>query len=663
MALAEDRWRDTGSGSPDGGLGRLATQVDHGGDIHDGYTSNHGPTLANPTLHASRPRPWPPLGTSRPRSTCRGRQRSRSYGPSGCEDCLDRSRNGLACWSVRAIRRFTVRPVLPEPLGALGELAGNLRWSWHPPTQDLFASIDAELWDARSGATRCACSAPSGRERLDELADDGDFLARLRAAARRPAALPHRGPAGTPARPATTRRAPSPTSPRSSASPRCCRSTPAASASWPATTSRRPATSASRSSASACSTATATSSSRSSRDGWQQESYPVLDPDELPLSLLREADGSRATVSIALPGGPDLVARIWRGPGRPRAAAAARHRHRGEPRRTTATSPTGSTAATPSTGCARSCCSASAASAPCGCGRASPAPRRRRCSTPTRATPASSASSASASSPSTRPGRTLDFDTALEVSRAGTVFTTHTPVPAGIDRFPRELVAQYFGGDSPTPGVPVDRILALGAEDYDGGDAGVFNMAVMGLRLAQRANGVSQLHGHVSAAACSTACGRRSTRPRCRSPRSPTASTARPGSPARSFELAADARRRRRLRRRRRACGRSSTRSPAREIWDLKRTLRDRLVDDARDRLRQSRRKRGARRAELGWIDSALDPDVLTIGFARRVPSYKRLTLMLRDPERLKRCCSTPSGRSSWSSPARRTRPTTAARS
>ena len=47
--------------------------------------------------------------------------------------------------------------------------------------------------------------------------------------------------------------------------------------------------------------------------------------------------------------------------------------------------------------------------------------------------------------------------------------------------------------------------------------------------------------------------------------------------------------------------------------------------------------KRGAAEAELGWIETALDPDVLTIGFARRVPSYKRLTLMLRDPERLKR--------------------------
>ena len=92
----------------------------------------------------------------------------------------------------------------------------------------------------------------------------------------------------------------------------------------------------------------------------------------------------------------------------------------------------------------------------------------------------------------------LTFDEALEAVRAGNVFTTHTPVPAGIDRFPRDLVAQHFGGDNGCPGVPVDRVLALGAEDYEGGDPSVFNMAVMGLRLAQRANGVSKLHGEVA---------------------------------------------------------------------------------------------------------------------------------------------------------------------
>ena len=85
----------------------------------------------------------------------------------------------------------------------------------------------------------------------------------------------------------------------------------------------------------------------------------------------------------------------------------------------------------------------------------------------------------------------LSFDEALQAVRAGTVFTTHTPVPAGIDRFPRDLITSHLHG---IPGVPIERILALGAED----DPSMFNMAHMGLRLGQRANGVSLLHGVVS---------------------------------------------------------------------------------------------------------------------------------------------------------------------
>jgi starch phosphorylase len=72
------------------------------------------------------------------------------------------------------------------------------------------------------------------------------------------------------------------------------------------------------------------------------------------------------------------------------------------------------------------------------------------------------------------------------------------------------------------------------------------------------------------------------------------------------------------------------------EIWSTRRLLRERLVHEARRRLRASWLQRGASPAELAWVDGVLDPDILTIGFARRVPSYKRLTLMMRDPERLK---------------------------
>src|SRR5664279_1273762 len=101
----------------------------------------------------------------------------------------------------------------------------------------------------------------------------------------------------------------------------------------------------------------------------------------------------------------------------------------------------------------------------------------------------------------------------------------------------------------------------------------------------------------------------------------------------------------------------------AERLWEVRHTLRRRLVTMARAAVRVSWLRRGATQAELGWTENVLDPEVLTIGFARRVSTYKRLTLMLRDPDRL--CagsCSTRTARyrSSW--PARRTRPTTVAK-
>ena len=164
-------------------------------------------------------------------------------------------------------------------------------------------------------------------------------------------------------------------------------------------------------------------------------------------------------------------------------------------------------------------------------------------------------------------------------------------------------------------------------------------MAVMGLRLAQRANGVSQLHGQVSRGMFGGLWPAFDTEERpigsiTNGVHAPTwvapevydlarAHGVRPdsGPDADSPERVAAV----------------ADEIPGKEIWSLKRTLRDRLVQEVRRRLRESWQQRGAAPAELTWIDDVLDPDVLTIGFARRVPSYKRLTLMLRDPERLKR--------------------------
>ena len=88
------------------------------------------------------------------------------------------------------------------------------------------------------------------------------------------------------------------------------------------------------------------------------------------------------------------------------------------------------------------------------------------------------------------------FAAAVEAVRPGGVFTTHTPVPAGIDRFERALMEKYFSGFAAECGVTFDELFAVGASpDEDGDEDPKFNMAVMALRLAARRNGVAELHG------------------------------------------------------------------------------------------------------------------------------------------------------------------------
>ncbi|MDP9405014.1 MAG: alpha-glucan family phosphorylase, partial [Actinomycetota bacterium] len=91
----------------------------------------------------------------------------------------------------------------------------------------------------------------------------------------------------------------------------------------------------------------------------------------------------------------------------------------------------------------------------------------------------------------------LTLDEAIESARAAVLFTTHTPVPAGIDVFPAQLMHRYFEDFAAECGVSLDRLMAVGQVADEGAD-GSFNMAVMGLRLSAAANGVSQLHGQVS---------------------------------------------------------------------------------------------------------------------------------------------------------------------
>ncbi len=197
------------------------------------------------------------------------------------------------------------------------------------------------------------------------------------------------------------------------------------------------------------------------------------------------------------------------------------------------------------------------------------------------------------------------------------MFTTHTPVPAGIDRFPREMMEDYFTTFAKELGVTFDEMFALGQRDDE--PDGKFNMAVMGLRLAARSNGVAQLHGATSremfqglwpdlsadevpiGAITNGVHGRTWASPRVDALLSRVVGEDWPG--------ADDARW-----------------SPVRDIDPLEAWA---TLNDGRDELvRLARQKLG---------QDVLDSSVLTVGFARRFATYKRATLLLSEPDRLRR--------------------------
>jgi len=528
---------------------------------------------------------------------------------------------------VRAIRRFTVRTLLPAPLAALDELAHNLRWSWHAPTRELFAQLDPELWrEVHQDPVRLIGALSV--ERLAELAADEGFVARvqaatadLRAYVSEPRWYQHQQESR-------------PELPASIAyfSPEF------------GITAVLPQYSGGLGILAGDHLKSASDlgvpivgvgllyhsgyfKQALTRDGWQVETYPVLDPDGLPLTLLREQDGTPALVTIDLPGGRTLAAHVWVAsvgrvplllldsdvPANDELARKVTDRlyGGGGEHRLQQELLLGQ-------GGVRALRLWSRLSG-------APEPEVYHMNE------GHAGFLGIERIRELMAERGLSFDEAREAVRGATVFTTHTPVPAGIDRFPRELVATYFPADG-SAGVPGDEVLALGAEDYDEGDPTVFNMAVMGLRLGGRANGVSRLHGVVSRDMFSGLWEGFDSRevpissitngvhsPTWVHPDFAALATERLGAPVGAED----------------GWLRPDAISDA-ELWEARRAMRSGLVDYARDRLRTSWRRRGASPAETGWIDDALSPDVLTIGFARRVPTYKRLTLMLSDEDRLR---------------------------
>lgn len=230
----------------------------------------------------------------------------------------------------------------------------------------------------------------------------------------------------------------------------------------------------------------------------------------------------------------------------------------------------------------------------------------------------------------------LGYQEAKQVVIASSIFTTHTPVPAGIDLFPPDKVLYYLGYYADIFGLSREEFLALGRENT-GDLAAPFSMAILAIKMASFVNGVAKLHGVVSrsmfhrlwqglpleevpiTSITNGVHARSCTSPvmqglydRYLGPRWQHAPTDDP-------------------------LWDKMKSMPDEELWRYHERCRAELVVFVRERMAKKLRDRGASPAEVAAAAEFLDPGVFTIGFARRFATYKRATLWMRDVERIKR--------------------------
>jgi glycogen phosphorylase len=231
------------------------------------------------------------------------------------------------------------------------------------------------------------------------------------------------------------------------------------------------------------------------------------------------------------------------------------------------------------------------------------------------------------------------FEIALTVTRAGNLFTTHTAVAAGFDRFAPALIEQYLGGYAQTKlGISLHDLLALGRQD-PGDSTERFNMAYLAIRGSGRANGVSRLHGKVSRRLFSPLF------PRWPEDEVPvghiTNGVHMPSwDSAAADDLWTE------------ACGKNRwlgtvasleqtiRRVSSTKLWRLRTAATASLIEFARERLARQLTACGAAPEAAEEATHLFDPNALTLGFARRFATYKRPNLLLHDPERLLRLLS-----------------------
>ena len=228
----------------------------------------------------------------------------------------------------------------------------------------------------------------------------------------------------------------------------------------------------------------------------------------------------------------------------------------------------------------------------------------------------------------------LDFYSALQVVAAANVFTTHTPVPAGNDSFPREMMRKYFGAFAKELNIPFDELFSFGQTRVDPSDP--FSMTILALRLSRHANGVSKLHGEVTRALWKAVWAGVPVH------EVPITSVTN-GVHTKTWmapEFAALYRKH---------LGpweehvtepefwRGVIDIPDAQLWETHQKLKLRLIEFVRERVRLRRQRVGESPESIRKVNRILDPEILTIGFARRFATYKRGALLFSDKERLGR--------------------------
>ncbi|NEQ48771.1 MAG: glycosyltransferase family 1 protein [Leptolyngbya sp. SIO3F4] len=534
---------------------------------------------------------------------------------------------------MRPIRTFNVTPTLPASLAPLRKLAENIHWDWDVGTIDLFKRLDPDLW-ASSRYNPILMLSTISQERLQAVAEDGGFIAQMSHAVER---LEHYLKAQSWY---DTNRA-NPTSNECYAY---------FSMEFGLTTCL-PVYSGGLGVLAGDHLKTASDlglplagvgllyqegyfAQYLNADGWQQERYPINDFYNMPLTLERDSEGNELRIAVDYPG-RQVYARVWRvdvgrvplylldtniEPNAPHDQDICDRLYGGDIDMRIQQEMM------------------------LGIGGVRMLKALGLIPSAYHLNEGHSAFLALERIRMLMDDDGLGFSEAQHVAQATQLFTTHTPVPAGIDLFPPEKIFHYLGHYAARFGLSHEHFLGLGREDNVDHDA-PFSMAVLAIKMASFVNGVSKLHGAVSRTMFGGLW-----------PNLPVDEV-----PITSITNGVHAR----------SCVAKSTQElydrylgsewdsvgtddplwdkvsaiPDEEIWRNHESCRSHLVVSVRDRLYKAVKERGGSHLEMERAQEVLDPGILTIGFARRFATYKRATLFLRDVERLRKIVENSLGR------------------